>query len=167
MVTTPFVHLTGRTSIASFLCILLAAAPHPGFTEGLPSPSRTVFKCSAEGKMVYSDSPCLGATKLEIEPTRGISKLSGRELVGADVRREQQREAFAEAVRPLTGMDAKQFDTQSRRMSLPAAAQQECRSLEQTISVAETEERQSVQPGLVEIQKRLFEMRLRFNRLRC
>lgn len=117
--------------------------------------------------MVYSDSPCLGATKLEIEPTRGISKLSGRELVGADVRREQQREAFAEAVRPLTGMDAKQFDTQSRRMSLPAAAQQECRSLEQTISVAETEERQSVQPGLVEIQKRLFEMRLRFNRLRC
>lgn len=57
-------------------------------------------------KMVYSDSPCLGAQKIDVEGTRGLSKSSGCEQVGNDVRREQHRETFADAIRPLTGMDA-------------------------------------------------------------
>ena len=36
--------------------------------QKLPPPSATVFKCQGHGEVVYSDSPCLGAEKLEIEP---------------------------------------------------------------------------------------------------
>src|SRR6476661_7015531 len=112
------------------MCALIALTSNSAFAQSLPLPSRTVYKCILEGKASYSDSPCPGASKLEIEPTRGMNKSSGRELVGADVRREQHREAFAEAIRPLTGMDAKQFETQSRRINLPAHAQQQCRRLD-------------------------------------
>jgi hypothetical protein len=84
--------------------------------------------------------PCLGAAeKLEVEPTRGVSKLSGSERIGSDVSRERWREGLAEAVRPITGMDAKQFATFGRRN----------------------------QPALRDIQLRLFRMRQRFHDLHC
>jgi hypothetical protein len=51
----------------------------------LPAPSRTAFKCEVAGKVVYSDSPCLGAQKIDVEPTRGLNKSTGRKLIGYDV----------------------------------------------------------------------------------
>jgi hypothetical protein len=167
MGSTRFTHSTGKAAAVLLSSLLLVTALHPACADALPSPSRTVYKCAVAGKTAYSDSPCLGASRLEIEPTRGVNKLSGRERIGADVRREQQREAFADAIRPLTGMDAKQFDIQSRRMSLPGAAQQECLNLDSSIPVVESEEKHSAPPQLAGIQKRLFEMRLRFKTLRC
>ena len=80
------------------LCNLAQAQP-------LPPPSRTVFKCDEGGRVVYSDRPCLGAKKIEVEPTRGVSRLSGRERVGSDVQREVFRENVAEALRPATDMN--------------------------------------------------------------
>ena len=35
-------------------------------------PSRSVYKCNGNGIPIYSDAPCLGAERLEIEPTRGV-----------------------------------------------------------------------------------------------
>jgi hypothetical protein len=99
-------------------------------TQQLPIPSRTVFKCNQAGKTIYYDSPCLGAEKTDIEPTRGADSASGRKLIGAGVRHEQHRELMAEALKPLTGMDAKQLDTCGRRMKLPQHAQRECADLE-------------------------------------
>lgn len=75
-------------------------------TRGLPNPWRTVYKCSINGKVVYTDDPCLGAQKVDVEPTRGLNKSTGRELSGADVSRERRRETFAEGVKPITGMTA-------------------------------------------------------------
>jgi hypothetical protein len=58
-----------------------------------------VFKCENGGKTFYSDSPCLGAKKIDVEPTRGLNKSTGSERTGKDVSREMQREQFAEAVK--------------------------------------------------------------------
>ena len=102
-------------------CILFIGAGTLSFAETLPAPSRSVYKCSGNGVTSYSDAPCLGAKRLEIEPTRGVGKKEGY-----DIQRERYREMFAEAVRPLTGMDAKQLDIQGRRMKLSAQAQREC-----------------------------------------
>ena len=55
----------------------------------LPNPSRTVFKCQVAGKVVYSDDPCLGAQRIDVQPTRGLDKSSGRQKSGADVDREK------------------------------------------------------------------------------
>lgn len=135
--------------------------------QTLHAPSRTLFKCQDHGKITYSDSPCLGAEKLEVEPTRGVNKLSGKERVGADVRRELNQEMFANAVRPLTGLDAQQFAVQVRRYHLPGPAQQECRRLDQDITTNEYEEKRTAPAALRDVQARLFLLRQRFRELRC
>jgi hypothetical protein len=135
--------------------------------QSLHAPSRTLFKCQVQGKTLYSDSPCLGAEKLEVEPTRGVNKLSGKERIGADVQRELHREMFAEAIRSLTGMNAKQFDVQVRRGNLPWPVQQECRRLDQDLVNTEYEEKHTAQPSLHGVQERLLMMRQRFRALRC
>ncbi|MFO1253220.1 MAG: DUF4124 domain-containing protein [Inhella sp.] len=111
--------------------------------QGLPPPSRTAYRCELDGKIVYSDSPCLGAEKLELQPTRGLNKSSGRVQVGADVQREHSREAFAEAVRPLTGLDARQLDQAGRRTRLSPELQQRCQRLDRELPLAERQERQA------------------------
>lgn len=126
-----------------------------------------MYKCKVNGTTTYSDTPCLGATKLEVEPTRGVSKLSGKEKLGNDVVNERHREMFAEAIRPLSGMDAKQYATFSRRYQLSSATQRECRTLDQELPIVEEEEKRAAQPALRDVQARLFLMRKRFYDLRC
>ncbi|NMM11305.1 MAG: hypothetical protein HHJ16_13670, partial [Polaromonas sp.] len=145
----------------------LAFASTQSYSQKLAPTSRSVFKCEVAGKVVYSDSPCLGAQKIDVEPTRGLSKTSGREQVGNDVRREQHREMFAEAIRPLTGMNAKQLDVQGRRMKLTADARQECRRLDAEIPVAEKQERLVKQQALADVQAQLLRMRRSFREQSC
>lgn len=135
--------------------------------QSLPSPSRTVFKCDVGGKVTYSDSPCLGAQKIDLEPTRGVSKLSGAERIGADVRREQNRELIAEAIRPITGKDAKQLDILGRRMKLSPEAQRECQQLDTVIPAAEVREKASTGTALHDAQVEIYKMRTRFRELHC
>lgn len=153
--------------LMSLTAVTLALSIPASWAQNLPAPSRTVFKCDVGGKVTYSDSPCLGAAKIEVEPTRGVSKLSGSQRVGADVQREQTREMWAEAFKPLTGMDAKQSEIYGRRMKLTSDAQRECRRLDAQMPVAEKDEKLSAGPQLAEIQRDLYRMRTRFRELGC
>jgi len=135
--------------------------------QTLHAPSRTLFKCQDRGKVIYSDSPCLGAEKLEVEPARGVNKLSGKTRIGPDVQNEIYREMMAEAIRPLTGLSAKQFEVEVRRYKLSGTAQQECRRLDQDLVSTEFEEKHTAQNALRDVQARLFVMRQRFRELRC
>lgn len=110
----------------------------------------------------YSDAPCLGAERLEIEPTRGVGKTTGR-----DVQREQHQEMIAEAIRPLTGMDAKQLEVQGRRMKLSAKAQSECRGSDAQISEAEREEGRAAGERRDLIKVTLLALRQHQRSLRC
>lgn len=144
-----------------------AAAIPIAVAQSLPAPSRTVYKCEADGKVTYSDSPCLGAAKIDVEPTRGVSKLSGSQRVGADVRKEQHRETIANALKPLTGMNPKQYEVAARRRALTPDAQRECQRIDSQMPVAEKDEGLSSGPKLVEIQRDLYRMRIRFRELGC
>lgn len=150
-----------------YLFIITMLLPALTQAQSLPPPTRTMYKCTVQGTTTYSDAPCLGATRLEVEPTRGASKLTGKERIGRDVFNERQHEVFAEGIRPLTGMSAKQLTTSSRRQQLAAAARQECVTLDQSIPSAELEERQSAPAELRSVQERLYQMRQRFKELRC
>ena len=88
-----------------FTLVLLVASTH-AIATNLPPPSRTVYKCEVGGKVHYSDSPCVGAQKVNVTPKRGMNKSTGRELTGSDLRREVFREQLSDAVRLITGMDA-------------------------------------------------------------
>jgi len=149
------------------LFVGLALMTTTGYAQKLPATTRTVFKCQVGGKAVYSDTPCLGAEQINVEPTRGLSKSSGRELIGSDVRREQNREMFVEAVRPATGLDSKQFDTFGRRMKLSSESQQECRRLDSEIPITEKAVKDAKQPELGVLEERLFQLRTRFRTLGC
>ena len=137
------------------------------FAQSLPTPSRTVFKCTQNGKVIYSDSPCLGAQRLEIEPTRGVSKLSGKEKVGSDVRNEINREVFAEAVRLLTGMNDKELKTFGKRQKLTAELQRECRAMDIEIPHLEAKEKSAVKEASQQVQQELFRVRSRYRTIGC
>ena len=153
-------HRPGITLIAT--CILFTAAPAISSAQTLPVPSRSICKCSANGVMSYSDAPCLGAERLEIEPTRGVGRKEGR-----DVQQERHREMFAEAVRPLTGLNAKQLDVQGRRIKLLPDIQRECRALDAQIPSAERDEGKATGERLNLIRGGLFILRQRQRDLRC
>lgn len=148
------------------LCAACLLVPPFVTAQQLPPPSRTVFKCKHDGKIIYSDSPCLGAEKIDVEPTRGVS-ISGKPKAGADVQRELQREGFANAIKPLTGMDARQFDALGRRLQLPSNVQRECSDLDKRVPALEEEEVHATQADLAGVQQRLFVARKRYRELRC
>jgi hypothetical protein len=87
--------------------------------------------------------------------------------VGNDVRNEQYREMFANAVRPLTGMDAKQLDVEGRRMKLTQDVQLECQRLDVEISVAEKEEKLVKQQALSDVRAELFRIRKNYQKKGC
>lgn len=152
---------------AALAALIAVAASTSTWAQALPPPSRTVFKCEAGGKVIYSDSPCLGAKKMEIEATRGVSKLSGSDRVGNDVRHERHRELIAEALKPLTGMDARQMDTYGRRLKLDPESRTECRELDDKLPRLEERERLSTGQQLAAVQRGLFTLRLRYRELDC
>lgn len=149
----------------ALICTAMAAIQ--GYAQTLPPASRTVFKCQVAGKTVYSDSPCLGAQEINVEPTRGLNKSSGRVQIGADVQHEQNREMIADAIRPLTGLNAKQLDVQGRRNKLSSQDQKECRRLDGEMSAAQRAEKNATQSALKDVQMKLFQLRKRFRELRC
>ena len=161
--------LIERSALIVTYCSLLifTAVTISAQAQSLPAPARTVFKCEDKGKIVYSDEPCLGAKRLDIEPTRGMNQASGKERIGKDVRREKDREAFAEAVRPLTGMDAKQFQVATKRKNLSQQARAECTALDRNIPLAELKERNAMAEGLGAAQSEILTLRRRYRELGC
>lgn len=154
-----------RAILIGVFCSLVVSTVAPA--QSLPPPSRTVFKCEAAGKVVYSDSPCLGAKTVDVEPTRGADKITGKPRIGPDVQRERTREQFAEAVRPVTGLDAKQLDTAGRRLKLTADGQAQCGRLDTQIPAAEADEARATGTSRQEVQVRLLKLRQEFRDLRC
>lgn len=135
--------------------------------QSLPPPARTVFRCEEGGRVVYSDVPCMGARKIEVEPTRGVSRLSGQERIGQDVRNEHMREAFAEALKPVTGMNPRQLETFGRRLKLTPEDQRECQYLDRWMPPLELEEQRASGQARLDVQTRLFALRKRFRELGC
>ena len=133
----------------------------------LPPTSRTVYKCNEKGKTVYSDAPCLGATKVDVEPTRGFNKDTGREIIGNDVRREKRSEMMAEAIKPLTGMNADQYKVYERRYKLSPESKQACKRLDQLIPQAEFTEKHASPEELATAKNNLFVLRKSYSKNGC
>jgi hypothetical protein len=147
--------------------LTLAIGPGLAQTPKLPQTSRTVYKCVVDKKVVYSDEPCLGAKRIDVEPTRGLDQASGKRRIGSDVLREKNREAFADGLKPLTGMDAKALQVNGRRQKLSANAQTECLALDDQVPEAELREKAVKGSELGAVQQELLTMRKRQRKLGC
>ncbi len=149
------------------LACLLMTVPLMATGQTLPAPTRQIYKCEAAGKVSYSDEPCLGAKKLDIVVPRGLNKLSGKEKTGADVGEERQRESFAQAIQPLTGMSADRFAVEVHRQPLGRYTKAECQALDQNIPRLEALEKSVQRNELAIVQQDLLTSRKRFKDLRC
>lgn len=156
-----------HTRRAAISLALLISATAIAQTGTLPAPSRTVYKCEAKGRVVYSDSPCVGAEVIDVTPTRGLNKSSGRERVGADVQRERHRELMAEALRPLTGKSAEEMQVLGQRQKLAPALRAECVELDGAIARGEASEQSATGGGKRAVQRDLFESRRRHREIGC
>lgn len=146
--------------LATSICSWTAA-------QSLPKPGRTVFKCEADGKVVYSDEPCLGAQRVDVQPTRGLDKSTGTERVGTDVRREQHDEAMAKALKPLLNETPEQYALRHRRAGLDPAAQARCRRLDKLVPMAEWREKRAAAGDRGAEQAQLLALRREQRDLRC
>jgi len=126
-----------------------------------------MYKCTANKVISYSDKPCLGAERLVVTPTRGVSKLSGKEKIGADELYERHREQMADALRPISGMTREEYALYGRRIKLSAAAQQECRQLDPLQLRLEAQEKAAEKTEKPSIQHELFILRQRYTELGC
>ena len=157
--------LQTRRHIGILIALISCAVPALG--QHLPTPSRTMYKCTNNKVVSYSDKPCLGAERLVVIPTRGVSKLSGQERIGRDVGEERRRELFAEALKPLTGMTPAQFELYGRRSRLSSAAQTECRQLDPVLLQTEAAEAAADKSSKPAVQQHLFVLRKRHTELGC
>jgi hypothetical protein len=145
-------------------CIVLTGLAN---AQKLAEPARTIYKCTVDGKVVYTDDPCPGAARVDVQTTRGVNKTTGKELVGADVRRERNNEMMAEALRPIFGEDAKQRETRHRRFKLSAQAKAECENLDRVLPAREAEESSVTAQDRPQLQKDLLRMRKHHRELGC
>ena len=91
----------------------------------------------------------------------------GRDGQGRRSRAQRNREQYADALRPLLGMDAAEYERQARRAKLLPAAKTECGRLDVDLARAEAHERTDAKASLPTTQRTLFELRSRFKELRC
>lgn len=129
--------------------------------------AQTVYRCEAQGKVVYSHEPCVGAKPVDTTPTQGLDKSSGKSRKGADVRRAETDKMFGDAMRPITGLDQQERATLHRRFKLPHAAKLECAALDARLTDQEAAERNAAPQTLKAAQQELFESRKRYRELSC
>lgn len=151
-----------RTFVVAFAVITVSAS-----AQTLPPPSRTVYKCESGKQTHYSDTPCLGAKKVDVEPTRGFNKSTGQEKIGQDVMHEKHNEQMADALRPLLNETPEQRTTRQKRFKLDPSVKLECARLDFQIPRLESQERSAARATLPVIQQDLLAARTQFQRLRC
>ncbi len=150
-----------------FVIAALTIAASSVAAQSLPPTSRTVYRCDDGNKVLYSDAPCLGAKKVDVEPTRGLNKSTGREQIGQDVRREKHNEQMAEALRPIFNETPEQRATRHKRFKLEPSAKVECARLDGEMPQLEAKERSAKGETLGTVQRELLASRTRFQKLGC
>lgn len=153
--------------LASGILLTVVVLGEAAHAQSLPPPTRNVYKCMLNGKVVYSDEPCLGAQRIDVEPTRGLNKSTGKEQVGLDIQRERQTEQFAEAIKPITGLTPLRLEAARRRARLAREAKAECDRLDPEVANSEVAERSSSGESKTRIQAKLFALRKRQTELGC
>ena len=151
---------------ASLFLIVLAVSAQ-ACAQNLPPPKREIFRCEDGEKIVYSDSPCLGAKRVDVLPTRGVNKTTGTERTGTDVRSEGYNETMANVLYPILGETAAQREARHRRVNLSQAGKSACSKLDDTTPAAEKRERTATGAQLQTIQIQLFQLRKEYKNLGC
>ncbi|MEO8023871.1 DUF4124 domain-containing protein [Polaromonas sp.] len=109
----------------SLLAALLFSVALSAHAAGDPT-----YKCITQGKVTYSDEPCVGAKIVDTTPTQGLDKTSGQSRKGADVQRVETQREMGKAMQQITGRAPEQRDKAIKRINLSLKDRQECEALD-------------------------------------
>lgn len=126
-----------------------------------------VYRCETNGRVAYSDSPCVGAKVIDATPNQGVDKLSGQSRKGADVQRAEMNKVLDDALKPLTGKSPAEMDALRRRVRLRGADQAECARLDRQLPALEARANSSDGKPQAEAEVQLYQARKRFFDLKC
>jgi hypothetical protein len=145
--------------LVAFSCLLASC-----IASAAPPP---VYRCETNGRVAYSDSPCVGAKIIDATPNQGVDEMSGQSRKGADVQRAETNNAFDDALKPLTGKSRGEMEVLRRRVRLPSQHQAECARLDHQLSVLEGGGGSPDATARAEAEVRLYQVRKRFFDLKC
>lgn len=128
---------------------------------------RPVYRCETNGKVSYSDVPCVGAKVIDATPTQGMDKMTGQSRKGRDVQREEFNTTFDNAFRPLHGRSHAEMDVMRRRVKLPSADQAQCASLDNRLPQLESDAARASGEAKARSDFDLYTARKRFFDLKC
>jgi len=148
-------------STRSLLLLALVCCASPAFAQ------KPVYRCETAGRVSYSDAPCVGATEIDATPTQGMDKMTGKSRKGKDVRRDEYNTALAEAIQPLTGMNADEYRVYQRRFKLSPADKLECARLDSRLPALNQSVQTAAANDLARAEVDLYKARKRFNDLNC
>ncbi|MBX9935734.1 MAG: DUF4124 domain-containing protein [Burkholderiaceae bacterium] len=124
------------------------------FLAGTTALSQPIYRCEYQGKIGYSDEPCMNAKVVDVLPTEGAHSLSGKKTSNARSRQEETRKMIDNILMPVTGLTHEQMKVERRRMKLPAQDKFECTWLDTKINAKNVDE-----ATLYQARKRYFDLR--------
>lgn len=127
----------------------------------------TVYRCETNGKITYSDAPCVGAKVIDATPTQGMDKMTGQSRKGAAVQRDELNTAFDNALRPLHGRSHADMDVMRRRVKLPSREQAQCARLDDRLPVLEADAARAAGEAKARADVDLYKARKQFFDLKC
>jgi len=126
-----------------------------------------VYRCETNGRITYSDAPCVGAKVIDATPTQGMDKMTGQSRKGKDVQTAEMNTAIDKAVQPLTGRTHEEMNTARRRFKLGAQDQAECTRLDAKLPNLEADVAGASESTKAHADVELYKARKRFFDLSC
>ncbi|CAN7589637.1 DUF4124 domain-containing protein [Variovorax sp. LjRoot84] len=144
--------------VVAALCTVLA----------LPAAAQPkVYRCDTNGKVAYSDAPCVGARIIDATPTQGADKLGGASRKGREVQRDEYTTSLDNATRPLHGRSHDEMNVMRRRVNLPGGDQQACARLDSQIPMLEAGSGSATGEAKARADVDLYKARKQFFDLKC
>jgi len=140
---------------------LLAAAPLAAVAQS------TVYRCETNGKVTYSDAPCVGAKVIDATPTQGMDKMTGQSRKGAAVQRDERNMVVDNALRPLHGLSHADMNVMRRRVKLPSHDQAQCARLDDRLPVLDADAARGAGESKARADVDLYKARKQFFDLKC
>ena len=127
----------------------------------------SVYRCETNGKVSYSDAPCVGAKVINATPTQGMDKMTGQSRKGRDVQREEFNAAFDNAFRPLHGRSHADMDVIRRRVKLTSHEKAQCARLDDRLALLQADAAGAAGEAKARTDVDLYKARKRFFDLKC
>lgn len=147
-------------SVKTFLCGLILIPLLAG--------AQPVYRCESQGKVSYSDAPCVGAQVIDATPTQGMDRMSGKSSKGKEVRREEFRQLMDDALRPLTGKSNEEMRVLRKRAMQAPQDRQRCFALDRRLPELEAAAATGAEgPRKAQADVELYKARKQFFDLKC